>query len=259
MNKTVLITGASSGIGYEFAHVFAEQGHDLVVVARRKSKLDKLAAELEKNYQVKVVVEVRDLGQEEECQALYDSMKAQGIEVEYLINNAGLGAFGRFDQVEWSKQKQMIDVNISALTCLAHLFSKDMVERKTGSIINVASTASFQPGPHFAVYCATKAYVLSLSEAMAEEFKDLGISVLALCPGLTESGFFEVAEVADSKALKKFTIPTSREVAEYGYLAMKKKRRVAIHGTLNWITANSSRFMPRSVVALVSGKLLKQV
>ncbi|NJN34023.1 MAG: SDR family oxidoreductase [Saprospiraceae bacterium] len=250
--KYALITGASMGIGYELAKQHAAHGDNVVLVARSAEKLKALASDLEKNYGIKALVLAKDLSKENVAQEIYDDLKNQGIIIEYLINNAGFGEFGMFYETDWAKEKQMIDLNITTLTHFCKLFLPDMIERRSGRIMNLGSTASFQPGPTMAVYFATKAFVLHFSEAIANEVADKGVTVTALCPGATESGFQAAANLAESKLIKGKKLPTSAEVAAYGYKAMMQGKAVAIHGFMNYLVANSVRFSPRSwVVRLV--------
>ena len=246
--KTALITGASSGIGLELARLFAQNKTNVVLVARSEGKLRELAQELNKQYGVQVRIITKDLSQYGAAQAVYDQLKTQQIAVDYLVNNAGFGDFGFFHESDWAKQEMMINLNITALTHLTRLLVTDMVQRKSGKILNVASTASFQPGPLMAVYYATKAYVLFFSEAIANELADKGVTVTALCPGPTESGFQNAAAMEQSRLVKGKKLPTSAEVALYGYKAMMRGEEVAIHGLMNWLTAQSVRFTPRKMV-----------
>lgn len=252
---TALITGASNGIGLELAKVHASKGGDLVLVARNKSKLDELKAELESKYKVKVYTIGKDLSLSNSAQEVYEETTKQNIQIDYLINNAGFGDFGMFVDSDWSKELQMINLNITTLTQFTKLYLKDMVKRRNGKIMNVASTAAFQPGPIMAVYFATKAYVLSFSEAVDNEVRDKGVTITALCPGATESGFQAAAAMEESNMVKGKKLPTSKEVAEYGYAQMMKGKTVAIHGLMNWILANSVRFTPRSIVVMIARKL----
>lgn len=254
MSKTALITGASNGIGYELAKIHAEKGGDLVLVARSKGKLDELKKELEEKYNIQVLTIGKDLSITGAPGEVYDELKQNNISVDYLINNAGLGDFGFFAESDWKKQETMINLNITALTHFTRLFLPDMIRRGNGKILNLASTASFQPGPTMSVYFATKAYVLSFSEAISNEVKDKGISVTALCPGSTESGF-HAAVIDGRKPLKDRKKPSSRQVAEYGYRAMIRGRIVAIHGLKNTIMATSIRFIPRVLVATGARKI----
>jgi len=253
---TALITGASNGIGLELAKIHASKGDNLVLVARNKAKLDTLKVELKKKYSVKILTIGKDLSEINAAQEVYETTTKQNIQVDYLINNAGFGDFGMFVETDWMKEQQMINLNINTLTQFTKLYLKDMVKRRNGKIMNVASTAAFQPGPTMAIYCATKAFVLSFSEAIANEVADKGVTVTALCPGATESGFQAAAAMEKSALVKGKKLPTSHEVAEYGYEAMMKGKTVAIHGFLNWILANSVRFSPRAMIVKISRKML---
>jgi hypothetical protein len=252
---TALITGASNGIGLELAKIHASKGGDLVLVARNKSKLDELKHELETKFNIKVYTIGKDLSASNAAKEVYDETSKQQIKIEYLINNAGFGDFGFFAETDWNKELQLINLNITTLTQFTKLYLQDMLKRKSGKIMNVASTAAFQSGPTMAVYYATKAYVLSFSEAVDNEVRDQGISITALCPGATESGFQAAAAMEESNLVKGRKLPGSKEVAEYGYAAMLKGKTVAIHGFMNWIMANSVRFIPRSIVVKVTRKI----
>lgn len=249
---TALITGASSGIGLELAELFAKNKTNLVLVARSEGKLKELADKLQKQYNVKVFLLSKDLSNYDTAKEIFDWCTSQGIAVDFLVNNAGFGDFGMFAESKWEKQLQMINLNITTLTYLTHLFLPSMVKRKQGRVLNVASTAAFQPGPLMAVYYATKAYVLHFSEAIANELSGTGVTVTALCPGATESGFQAAADMQESKLVKGKKLPTSKEVAEYGYNAMMDGKTVAIHGTMNYLMANSVRFTPRDLVVKVA-------
>lgn len=248
MKKVALITGASSGIGLELAKIHAEKGGDLVLVARSTSKLKDLQSELQEKFGIEVLSVPKDLSIPDSALELYDFVKEQGVHVEYLINNAGFGDFGFFHETEWEKEEMMINLNMLTLTHLTKLFGSDMVKKRSGRIMNLASTASFQPGPLMSIYYATKHYVLSFSEGIANEWKEFGVSVTALCPGPTKSGFQAAATIEESKLVKGKKLPTSSEVAEYGYEAMMKGKTVAIHGLQNRLLANSVKFMPRDMV-----------
>lgn len=252
---TALITGASNGIGLELAKIHASKGGDLVLVARNKSRLDELKTELEKQYKVKVYTIGKDLSAHNSAQEVYDETKKQNIQIDYLINNAGFGDFGMFVETDWNKELQMINLNITTLTQFTKLYLKDMVARRNGKIMNVASTAAFQSGPTMAVYYATKAYVLSFSEAISNEVGDKGVTVTTLCPGATASGFQAAAAMEESALVKGKKLPTAIEVAEYGYRAMMNGKVVAIHGLINYIMANSVRFLPRAMVVKVTRKV----
>lgn len=253
--ETALITGASNGIGLELAIIHASKGGNLVLVARNKSKLDELKTTLESQYKISVYTIGKDLSAPNAAQEVYEETTKQKIQIDYLINNAGFGYFGMFAETDWNKELQMINLNITTLTQFTKLYLKDMMKRNSGKIMNVASTAAFQSGPTMAVYYATKAYVLSFSEAVDNEVSDKGVTITALCPGATESGFQAAAAMEESNLVKGRKLPTSKEVAEYGYASMMKGKTVAIHGLLNWIMANSVRFTPRAIVVKLTRKI----
>jgi len=248
MNKTALITGASGGIGYELASIHAAHGGNVVLVARSEGKLHDFKTTLEAKYPASVHVICKDLSVPQAAQEVYDEVKRRGIAVDYLVNNAGFGDYGMFYSTSWAKEEKMISLNITSLTLLTKLFITDMMERGGGKILNVASTAAFQPGPAMAVYFATKAYVLNFSQAVNDEVRDKGITVTALCPGPTVSGFREAAGLQNSKLFSSKALPTSREVAEYGYHAMLKGKAVAIHGFRNRLLVFALRLAPRSFI-----------
>ncbi len=249
MNNTALITGASSGIGLELARVHAAHGDNLVLVARNKSKLDELKKELEKEYHIFVFTIKKDLSQPDAAQEVYDEINSKSIRIDYLINNAGFGDFGMFSETSWEKELRMINLNIVALTQFTKLYLKEMLASGSGKIMNVSSTAAFMPGPKMAVYFATKAFVQHFSEAVANEVSGSGVTVTALCPGATESGFTAAAGLGEDNFIDKQKTPTSREVAEYGYKTMMKGKTVAIHGMKNYLMANSVRLVPRALAA----------
>jgi short-subunit dehydrogenase len=252
---TALITGASSGIGLEFAKIFAKNNHSLVLVARNESKLQSLAKEIQEKYQVTIRLIVSDLSRMDEVENCYRICKNENIEIDFLVNNAGIGDFGLFANSDWHKTEQMIDLNIKALTKLCRLFIPEMIVRKSGRILNVASTAAFQPGPTMAVYYATKAYVLHFGEALSNELKGSGITVTSLCPGATTSGFQAAAAMEESNLVKGKKLPSSASVALFGYHAMLKGKLTVIHGTMNYIMANAIRFAPRSWVLSIVRKV----
>ncbi len=254
MSKTALITGASSGIGLELAKIHASKGDNLVLVARSIDKLNQLKSEIESQFKVNVYNIVKDLSVINSPIEVYEEIKRNNIQIDYLINNAGFGDIGKFNDTRWEKELRMINLNITALTQLTKLFLNDMLARKQGKIMNVASTASFQPGPMMAVYFATKSYVLHLTEAINAEVKGSGVSLTALCPGPTESGFQAAAEIEQNMLFNKKN-PTSKEVAEYGYKSMINGKAVAIHGFKNYLMANSVRFTPRNWVVAITKKM----
>lgn len=246
-----LITGASSGIGLELAKCFARKKINLVLVARTTAKLEELARDIEREHGIQVHVIAVDLSEPDVSATIFNECLNLGFEVEYLVNNAGVGSFGPFLDTDWDVSRRMIDLNIMALTHLTWLFSSKMRERRRGRILNVASTAAFQPGPMMAVYFATKAFVLSFSEALGAELAESAVTVTALCPGVTDSGFHAVAKTEESRWVKGRRIPSSREVAEYGFEAMMSGAPVAIHGTFNFLLAQSVRFTPRTLVTKI--------
>lgn len=255
MKVTTLITGASNGIGLELAYINAEKGNNLVLVARNWKKLQEIKADIELKYESSVSIISKDLSVKDAALEIYNEVKLLQVKVDYLINNAGFGDFGFFAETHWEKEQEMINLNITALTQMTKLFLKDMISRRHGKILNLASTASFQPGPKMAVYFATKAYVLSFSEAIANEVKEYGVTVTALCPGPTTSGFQSAASMDDAKLFKDKKLPTAKEVAQYGYDAMIKGKTVAIHGFMNTVLATSVRFLPRNLIVKIIRKL----
>lgn len=251
MTKTVLITGASSGIGWELAKIFAEKKYRLVLVARTYSKLHTFKLEHPHN---EVVIIQKDLIKPHAAKELYYEVAGKGLHIDALVNNAGFGDYGFFHESNWGKQQEMIDLNISVLTELCYLFGNDMIKNKKGRVLNLASTAAFQPGPLMSVYYATKHFVLAFSEAIANEWKPLGITVTALCPGPTESNFANAANAGSNKMFHR-KLPTSREVAIYGYNAMIRGKNVAIYGLGNKVLVFGERFMPRNLITKIVRKL----
>jgi uncharacterized protein len=246
--KTALITGASSGIGLELAKIFASKGINLIIVSRNIIELSRLGTELSGKYKIYVEEIEKDLSVPGSAKEIYNNIKSLGFDIDFLINNAGFGDYGLFHKSDWDKQERMINLNMLTLTHLTRLFLPGMLKRKSGKIMNVASTAAFQPGPLMSVYYATKAYVLFFSEAIANELEGTGITVTALCPGPTKSGFQKAANVEHSKTLNKESIPDSKKVAEYGYKAMMKGKRVAIQGMMNKELAFFSRRAPKKFI-----------
>jgi len=246
--KTALVTGASSGIGLDLAKRFAAEGHDVALVARSEGKLKELAAALEAEHQVRAHVVTADLAQPRAAETLVAALEARGIAVDVLVNNAGYALYGAFTETDLADELNMIQVNIVALTHLTKLLVRKMVARKEGRVLNVASTAAFQPGPLMAVYYATKAYVLSFSEALANELAGTGVTVTALCPGPTKTGFQARAQMEDSKLVRGREIMTSETVARAGYTGLMKGKTVVIPGVGNRMMANAIRFLPRNTV-----------
>jgi short-subunit dehydrogenase len=255
--KTALITGASSGIGAELAKVHAEHGGDLVVVARRREKLEALKTELEAAHGVTVHVLPKDLAQAEAPQQIYEEVRALGVTVDYLVNNAGFGYRGFFHKLDWATNEAMIKVNILALAALTRLFVPDMVARHSGRILNLGSMAGFLPGPLHAVYYASKAFVISFSEAIANELRHTGVTVTVLCPGPTQSEFTRSAQMSDVNLTR--TLASTRRVAEAGYDAMLRGKTVIVPGLANKITAHGLlRLSPRRVSTRISRILMEK-
>jgi len=249
---TALVTGGSGGIGLEIAKSLARRGFDLVLAARKRDTLEAAAGQIEGKYDVNVHVFAADLRRREAPEAIFDFLYNENIAIDVLVNNAGFGLGGEFAETEVARELEMIQVNIAALTHLTKLFLPAMIKRRSGRILNLASTAAFQPGPGMAVYYATKAYVLSFSEALAEELRNSGVSVTALCPGPTRSDFATTAEVGNSRLFTIFGMADAADVAEYGVSAMLHGRRVAIPGIKNKIIAQANRFAPRSITTKVA-------
>ena len=256
MNSTALITGASKGIGAELARIFASKNTNLALVARSEKELTDLKEQLETQFGISVMVITKDLAKPESVQEVFDEIKSAGVEVDYLVNNAGFGDFGTLTHTDWKRYEQMINLNVSALSHLCYLFAKEWQGRKSGKIMNVASTAAFQPGPKMAVYFASKSYVLSFSQAIGNELRQYGITVTALCPGPTETNFLEAAHMQPNGLLMGRKLPSAKDVAQFGYKAMMKGKPVAIHGFLNRFVANFVRFLPRKMVVKLSEKVL---
>ena len=245
--QTALITGASSGIGADLARLFARDGYELVLVARGEAKLRELG--------LPATIIAADLTDPTAPQRIVDELGAKSIDIEVLVNNAGVGVAGAFFETDLQAELAMIQLNVVALTHLTKLLLPGMVARRRGHVLNVASTAAFQPGPLMAVYYATKAYVLSFSEAIAEELRDSGVTVTALCPGPTETGFAAAANMGGTRLFTMTRPADSRAVAEAGYEAMKRGRRVVIPGLKNKLLAQSVRVSPRRLVATIVRKM----
>lgn len=248
--STVLITGASGGIGYELAKLFARDRHSLILVARSEDKLGQVATDL-RSLGVTVRIVALDLAAPGAAKVLFEQLANENIAVDILINNAGFGAFGEFVQMSSEEILGQIHLNIIGLTELTRLFLPPMLERHSGRIMNVASTAGFQPGPLMAVYYATKAYVISFTEAIANEVRKSGVTVTCFCPGATHTGFASRAG-NDKARLFKHAAMNVEKVASDGYHAVMAGRGLAISGAHNWIVAESTRFAPRKLVTAIS-------
>jgi short-subunit dehydrogenase len=255
MKNTALITGASSGIGKELAHIHAEKGGDLVLVARSKGKLEDLKKELETQHKVQVIIIVKDLTQTEAAQEIYKALKGANIAIDYLINNAGFGGIGKFHEREWEQDLAMINLNVVALTALTRLFLPDLVAQNSGKILNVSSTASLMPGPLQAVYYATKAYVTSFSNAIAEELSETNVTVTNLMPGATETGFGKISGMDKTVLFDKTA--SARGVAEDGYNGMINGKLDVISGltTGQKVMFAALPFMPKKTVLRLIKKM----
>jgi short-subunit dehydrogenase len=252
--QTALITGASSGIGRDLAELFAQGGYNLVLVARNADRLGELATEFQSRFHVSAVAVPIDLADPAAPEELYHLMEEQAIAIDVLVNNAGFGTNGPFAKSDLVAQLQMVQVNVTALTHLTRLFLPEMLRRKRGRILNVASTAAFQPGPLMAVYYASKAYVLSFTEAIAAELKRSGVTVTALCPGPTITDFQRRAGIQNSRLFQANTM-SSMAVAKAGYDGLMKGKTLVIPGVKNKVLAAAVRFTPRRVVTSIAKKL----
>jgi len=252
--RTALITGASSGIGLELAHLFAHDGYHLVLVARGRGALRELGDELQSRYSIEVRVSPKDLAHPASPAELYQELQEAGIVLDVLVNNAGFGGSGAFLATDWNNEAEMLQVNIVALTHLTKLFVPQIRARE-GKLLNVASTAAFVPGPFMSVYYASKAYVLSFSEALAEELSGTGTTVTCLCPGPVVTGFQKRAHSGDTKLFKSPFLVDVGEVARAGYEAMKQGKRLVIPGWKNNAMVVGVRLSPRSVVAKMAGRM----
>lgn len=254
--ETVLITGASSGIGLDMARIFAAQQSNLVLVARSTDKLNQLAEELRAQSGIQVEVISQDLGAPNAVTELCAALDARNLQVDVLVNNAGFGLRGTVAELDCDRQVNMVQVNVTALTELTRRLLPAMLERGRGGILNVASTAAFQPGPWMSVYYATKSYVLHFSEGLFEELKGSGVHVSCLCPGATATGFAAEADMESSLLFRLGTM-TSEAVAKAGVNGLRANKPVVIPGLKNWLTAFSVRFSPRFVVRLLVKALQK--
>lgn len=258
MNKTALITGASKGIGKELALIFAKDNINLVLVARSGEILNQFKEELESKYSISVLVIVKDLCSRNSVEELFSEIKDNNTEIDYLVNNAGFGDYGAFADTAWERYDKMIALNVTALTHLSHLFITDWKGRKSGRILNIASTAAFQPGPMMAVYFATKSFVLSLSEAVGRELKNDNISITTLCPGPTKTNFGDESKMNASDLVKNVKIANAKEVAQLGYKSMMKGKTTVIHGSVNKLAPFAIRFMPRKWITILSERVMKR-
>lgn len=254
MTIATLITGASSGIGEEFARQLASDNRNLVLVARSKDKLERLAAELSQAHNIQAFALAFDLSKPEAARALFEETTQLDLEIELLINNAGFGSLGAFDSFEAARDDEMIELNIKTLVALTHYFVRPMKARRRGAIINVASTAAFQPVPLMTTYAATKAFVLSFSIALADEMRPFNVRVLALCPGATLTNFFDAAQ---GKRPPLRLVETPAQVVHNALRALDAGRTSVVSGWVNFLVAQSSRLLPRAVVARIAGNAMR--
>ena len=243
----VLITGASEGIGRALAEVFARHGHNLVLTARNRARLESLAQELKSEHDIAAFILDLDLAEADGPKALFEAVKAEGIAIDILVNNAGFGLYGPFLERNTGEHGDLVQVNIQALTALCHLFGADMAARGAGRILNVASTVAFMPGPLMATYFASKAFVLRFSESLREELRDQGVGVTCLCPGLTESRFHERAGLLQSNLLR-FAVASAESVAEAGYRGCMADKAIVLPGLRNRLAPLAERLLPRALL-----------
>ena len=258
--STVLITGASSGIGYELAKIYAENNCNLVIVARRKERLEELKREIEKNISDKVMVTVveKDLGKENASKELFDHIKEKEIKIDIVINNAGFGMYGKFSDLSWEEMKrneEMINLNIRALTELTKLYLDEFLKEGSGGILNVASIAAFLPGPLMAGYYASKAYVLSFTEAVREETRGMGIRIGTLCPGPTSTEFEKSSSADKGGLFSNLKVMTAEKEARIAYREFKQGKSIIIPGFLNKLAVFTVRFLPGKSVTAISRRI----
>jgi len=251
MRKTALITGAAGGIGLELAKLLAKDGYDLVLVDKSEALLTVIPTlQIKPELLIKPII--TDLTRHNVAQEIFDTLQSEDIEIEILINNAGFGNYGAFVETDWETESRMLQLHVLTLTHMTKLFLKGMLQRGKGRIMNVASVAAFQPSPFMAIYFASKAFVLSFSEAIANEVQGSGVTVTVLCPGTTRTGFQETVNAGMPEFREKSWVYTSAEaVAAYGYKAMMDGKTVAIHRFVNYLSANLSRFLPRNTVTRI--------
>jgi|SRR5580658_909987 short-subunit dehydrogenase len=255
MNPTALITGASGGIGEELARLFAARGHDLVLVARTEDKLQSLSGELVRAHGTQARVLAADLADPCAPPRVFDTLQLQGVAIDVLVNNAGFGARGAYAEIRYDVEARMIQVNVAALAHLTRLFLPGMLARRSGKILNVASTAAYVPGPFMAVYYASKAFVLSFSEALAEETQGTGVTVTALIPGPTATGFAATAGNQNTPLFRAGAVMSAAAVARVGFDGLMAGKRVAVAGVSNKLTVLSTRLAPRATLARITRKL----
>lgn len=253
MIKTALVTGAASGLGYELALLLAKDAYKLILVDINAENLTKVKTEIERDFNVEVLTLAKDLSLPNIAQEIMDDLDNHQIDV--LINNAGFGLFGAFAETDWQRESAMLYVHVMTATHLTKLVLDGMVKRGAGKILNMSSLAAFQPGPLMSIYYASKGYMLSFSEAIANELKGTGVTVTALCPGPTKTAFQETVSEDTKENKIKFNMADAKEVASYGYKAMQKGNVVAVPGVFNKFLANLPRLMPRNLAASIVRKI----
>jgi len=257
--ETALITGASSGIGLHLAREFAKHQHPLVLVAPVESELRRVASDLENQFGVKAQVIAKDLEKDSSAQEIFDQLSQESNQIEILVNNAGHGQRGRFWEIDIERDLSILRLNVEAVLRLTKLFLTPMIRRGRGRILNVASVAGFEPGPELAVYHASKAFVLSWTEALAEELKETGVTVTALCPGPTDTDFFEKADMVDTRAFQKANLMPPQPVAQAGYEALMSGDRIIVPGAANKALVFARRFLPKIAQVKLNEALYEEV
>lgn len=255
-DKTALVTGSSSGIGFDLAYLLAEEGAKVILTGSNSKKISEANEELEKKFPGKVNSVAKDLSKKSSPLELFEEIQKLSLTIDVLVNNAGVGIYGKFHETPLEKTREMIDVNVLSLVELTRLFLPEMVKRKSGFILNVASTASFQGIPREAIYASTKAFVLTFSEALTEELKEEGVVVTCLCPGPTETPFFSRNDIFPSKMMTR-SMMTSRSVAKIGLQALKKKKTLVIAGIRNKVLLAGGKIIPRQWATKIAGEFVK--
>lgn len=251
-----LVTGASGGIGYELSRCFAQHGFNIILVARTAGRLAEVARELEDQYRIRSLVLTKDLSEPGAAGEIFSNVRMRDLSVDVLVNNAGFGDLNRFDQGEWEVQRQMLQVNVTSLTELTRLFLPEMIRRRSGRILNIGSTAAFAPVPYMAIYGATKAFVLSFTEALSAELEGTGVTVTALCPGVTATQFASRAKTEHARMVRLNQM-TAADVARIGYHATMKGKPRVVPGWFNKLLTGSIRFSHPSAVVKISKLLLR--
>jgi len=254
--KFSLVTGASSGLGVDFAKILAEKGSNLILVARREDLLKKHQEEIKAKFNVQVEIIAMDLGTKEAPQHLYKLIKEKNIDVDILINNAGFGIHDDFINIPWEKEESMLNLNIITVVNLTKLFVKDMIAKKYGYVLNIASVAAYQAVPTYACYGASKSFILNFSEAIRNELKNTNVKISVLSPGPTKTEFFEVAGAGNNK-YKDYAMMESNKVARMGIDGMLNGKATVIPGFFNFMGAFSSKILPRNLITVLTGKMMK--